>query len=60
MLQGMFGYVLEQPVVLPPPDRVMAWGYFLVATGLSTELGLNIDVSVQPQPNGAPYRMVQL
>jgi hypothetical protein len=56
----MSGYVLEQPVVLPPPDRVMAWGYFVVATGPSTEPELNIGVSVQPQPNGAPYRMVQL
>jgi hypothetical protein len=60
MLQGMSGYVLEQPVVLPPPGRVMAWGYFVVATGPSTEPELNISVSVQPQPNGTPYRMVQL
>jgi hypothetical protein len=38
----------------------MAWGYFVVATGPSTEPELNIDVSIQPQLNGAPYRMIQL
>jgi len=60
MLQGMSGYVLEQPVVIPPPGRVMAWGYFVVATGPSTEPERNIDVSIQPQPNRAPYRMIQI
>jgi hypothetical protein len=59
-LLNLAGYVLEQPVSLPPLGRVIAWGYFVVATGPSTEPELRIDVSVQPQPNGAPYRMVQL
>jgi len=33
MLQGLAGYVLEQPSAIMPPARVRAWGYLVVVSG---------------------------
>jgi len=48
--QELAGYVLEQPSVLPPTDKVIAWDCLVV----------KIHVPIQSRSNELPYKIVQL